>query len=184
MKLNRKGMTLVEIIISVGLIAIVMVFLFRILVDIRHESTMSSTNTKDMVNRTEIISKIQDKIIDDTLTHIQVNNTNTTATITLKVRNDSGDDLNYPITIQNKRLIFQDQTWELQDANAEYDLCHIKTEVIGKDTHPNSHFYVKLLIPVKLKNRDDHSSYDIEISYIGQKHIGFNPSNYQSGQSC
>lgn len=179
MKLNQKGMTLVEIIISVGLIAMVMVFLFKILVDIRHESTISSTNTKDMVNRTEIISKIQDQIIDDELREITITGNANERTITLTTSTKKLE-----IKATEKQIHFGDQTWELQDSNATYDLCHIATELVEDGSKPNSHFYVRLLIPVTSNHDEAHSPYDIEISYIGKKYSGFDKSNYESSNRC
>ena len=45
--MKSKGMTMVELIVSVGLISIVMVFVFNILVDMRQEETNSSFKSQD-----------------------------------------------------------------------------------------------------------------------------------------
>ena len=44
MKLDNKGITLVELIVSIALISIVIMFLFRLLVDVRYSDNTTDYN--------------------------------------------------------------------------------------------------------------------------------------------
>ena len=57
--MKNRGMTLAEIIISVTLISIVLIFLMRLLTTLRYEDSFSSYEKSNSVNRSEIIKTIQ-----------------------------------------------------------------------------------------------------------------------------
>ena len=59
--LNKKGMTLLEIVISIALISVVMLFLFSLLNDIQYESKHSSYAKDFLVSRATIIKDVEDK---------------------------------------------------------------------------------------------------------------------------
>jgi len=58
--LNNKGMTLVEIILSIGLVSIVMVQVLNILVDLKDEQLLGKDKTKDLTNRSIIMRTVQE----------------------------------------------------------------------------------------------------------------------------
>jgi len=57
--MNKKGFTLVELVISVGLISVVMLFLFHLLNDMQYEEAHASFAKDNQVNRTTIIHTVQ-----------------------------------------------------------------------------------------------------------------------------
>lgn len=59
MKLNNRGMTLVEIIVSISLVSIVMVFTLNLLTDLKSEETLGEGKTSDLLNRSIIIKTVQ-----------------------------------------------------------------------------------------------------------------------------
>lgn len=61
--LNNKGMTLVEIVISIGLVSIVMVFTLNLLVELRSEEALGSNKTSDLLNRSIIMKTVQDDFL-------------------------------------------------------------------------------------------------------------------------
>ena len=61
--MNNKGTTLIEVMISVALIAIIMVFMFTLLVDLKNEESLSTKKSADALNRSAIIHLIQNDII-------------------------------------------------------------------------------------------------------------------------
>jgi prepilin-type N-terminal cleavage/methylation domain-containing protein len=63
MKLNNKGITLIEIMISVTLIAIVMVFLFNLLIDLRADEGLSTKKNSDLINQAGIIRLIENDFV-------------------------------------------------------------------------------------------------------------------------
>ena len=62
MKLNKKGMTLVEIIISIALISIVLVFLFSLLVDVKDMNNEASINSDYLINKALILKNIEEDL--------------------------------------------------------------------------------------------------------------------------
>ena len=61
--LNKKGMTLLEIVISIALISVVMLFLFSLLNDIQYESKHSSYAKDFLVSRATIIKDVEEYLL-------------------------------------------------------------------------------------------------------------------------
>ena len=59
---NNKGMTLVEIIISIALISIVLLFLFMLLVTVNDINTESEVNSNYLINKSLILKNIEDEL--------------------------------------------------------------------------------------------------------------------------
>lgn len=64
MKLNNKGITLVEIIVSVVLISIVLLFLFTLLIQVNNENSDNEVRASYLVNQSTFISQIEEDFID------------------------------------------------------------------------------------------------------------------------
>lgn len=60
--MNKKGMTLVEIIISIALISIVLIFLFSLLVNVRDINSSSEVNTTYLINKALILKNIEEDL--------------------------------------------------------------------------------------------------------------------------
>ena len=58
MKLNNKGLTLVELIISIVLVVVVMLFMYKLLSDVNNEKNDDSYAQENRVIRAEIIKKV------------------------------------------------------------------------------------------------------------------------------
>lgn len=189
MKLDRKGMTLIEIIISVGLISLVMIFLLRLLVDIRKEQADTAVAYKDSTSRNEIITLIQNELKDQQL--ISFGFSGRTLRINIGAEGSSAITKTLTITIGNddKSLSLaipgaETRKWTFADETARYEVCGIQSEYVTGD-HANSHYYTRLLIPVVFSSsKEDSSSYDIEVSYIGKKFSGIQESSFQKVRSC
>lgn len=57
--LNKKGLTLVEIIVSVALIAFVMLLLVRLLVNVTNDDNLIASNTSLLVTKSNIINRAE-----------------------------------------------------------------------------------------------------------------------------
>ena len=68
--LNKKGMTLLEIVISIALISVVMLFLFSLLNDIQYESKHTSYAKDFLVSRATIIKDVQEDILNNNITNV------------------------------------------------------------------------------------------------------------------
>lgn len=72
MKLNKKGMTLVEIIISIALISIVLIFLFSLLVDVKDMNDEASINSDYLINKALMLKNIEEDL-DKATTKLKIN---------------------------------------------------------------------------------------------------------------
>ena len=59
MKLNNKGMSLMEILVTIALISLVVVFLFRLLIDLKDERNNNDFAYDNQINRAEAIYTIE-----------------------------------------------------------------------------------------------------------------------------
>ncbi len=76
MKLNNKGLTLVELIISIVLVVVVMLFMYKLLSDVNNEKNDDSYAQENRVIRAEIIKKVEDDIFTKKLVQITDNSIN------------------------------------------------------------------------------------------------------------
>lgn len=64
MKLNNKGITLIEIIVSIVLISIVLIFLSTLLIDVKDINDKSDTSSEYLINKALITKIVQEDFID------------------------------------------------------------------------------------------------------------------------
>jgi len=64
MRLNNKGITLVEIIVSVALISIVLIFLFSLLIQVNNENADNEVKSSYLVNQSTFIKQIEEDFLD------------------------------------------------------------------------------------------------------------------------
>lgn len=68
--MNKKGFTMTELIVSIAIIAVVMIFLVNLLIDIRYDKKNELYDTKNQINRAEIIKTIQNDLDGKVITDI------------------------------------------------------------------------------------------------------------------
>ena len=66
LKLNNKGMSLIEIIISITLISMVLIFIFSLLVNVKDINTQSELNSTYLIKKALMISDIEDDLKNST----------------------------------------------------------------------------------------------------------------------
>lgn len=71
MKLNNKGVTLVEIIISIVLISIVLVFLFVMLIQVNNETEENEVRASYLIDQASYIKQIEEDFLDYKLKQIR-----------------------------------------------------------------------------------------------------------------
>ncbi len=168
--MNNKGFTLVELMVSISLVSIVLVFMFNLLGDIKRESALSNENIDDALNRSTIIRIIQNDWIEKRLTKVST-------------CEEDGTILCYAFTFKNsttKKLFvrkqeieYDNERWILEDGEYNADgatYCSYK-----KDTGKN--YLLKIVIPV-IDHKEDNRIHDIELVKMGTDDLvleGLNP---------
>ena len=111
MKLNNKGITLVEIVISVALISIVLIFLFNLLIQVNNENADNEVRSSYLVNQSTFIKQIEEDFIEYKLkngeecTASDVSKTNATAAVYLPNIKDNNIDLDYNSSANNIKCL-------------------------------------------------------------------------------
>lgn len=68
--MDKKGFTMTELMVSIAIIAVVMVFLVKMLIDVRYDNRNELYDTKNQINRAEIIKTIQNDLYENVITSI------------------------------------------------------------------------------------------------------------------
>ena len=87
-KLNNKGLTLVEILVSFSIAAIVVISMFNVVMNYQQEASMESVKSEIVSYKNTITKTIQTDIIKGNLrsVHLDVSNQNDITTYTMKMR--------------------------------------------------------------------------------------------------
>lgn len=119
---KKNGFTMMELMVSIAIIAVVMVFLVRLLVDIRYDKTNELYDTANQINRAEIIKTIEEDFLNLRLMDVtDTGSTNTTLKLQL-IREDGkigeiivneNNDFSYINCAGKKRK------WKLEKNNSE-----------------------------------------------------------------
>ena len=124
--MNKKGFTLLEVIVSVALISIVMLLLFQLLLDMQYESNHASYAKANQVNRATVIETVEDDLMNHTLTSVPTVVTNgDRKEITLNF-----GDFSKIIRVATDRITYDSETWLLEKDNDDtyIDLDQIRIE--------------------------------------------------------
>ena len=129
--LNKKGMTLLEIVISIALISVVMLFLFSLLNDIQYESKHTSYAKDFLVSRATIIKDVQEDILNNNITNVmQVNVDANKTTLNFFVGSNPS---NMNLEVESKKITYKNaagekESFSLSKDNDEevFDFANIK----------------------------------------------------------
>ena len=129
--LNKKGMTLLEIVISIALISVVMLFLFSLLNDIQYESKHTSYAKDFLVSRATIIKDVEEDILNNNITNVmQVNVDANKTTLNFFVGSDLS---NMNLEVESKKITYKNaagekESYSLSKDNDEevFDFANIK----------------------------------------------------------
>lgn len=188
MKLNNHGITLMELLVSIVLVGIVLVFLFQLLTDLQNETENNNYAYNNQVNRTDLIYTIERDLQKHTLKGIKdvssndnlilefhfIDGNNTQIT-TLKSEykeytNNLGDtERKYYFRYTN----FENDKYSWEMKGADIDTCGNFTYYLD---NLSSSYYFKINIPIYNKvynernNKDKNNAVDdIEIVFSGNK---------------
>lgn len=171
MKLNKKGMTLVELLLSMVFLSAVLIFLFQLLNILQNETKNNNYAYANQINKAEIIRKIQDDLNSYSLKG--VNND----------QNDSNK-LNIRFVYNNCEAILEseksnnDYYLKYTNCNEEITTWKMKDAIIGNSYFSfngvdETFYYFKLNIEIyNAKFHEQNNSNlnnfvdDIEISYV------------------
>lgn len=120
--MNKKGFTLMEIIVSVALLSIVMLLLFQLMIDLEYEDSHSSFAKDNQIKRATIIKRVEKDCMDNGLSLVTLNNSGEFATLNFKFANNTDSN----VVVYEDKISYGGETWLLESDGAKYDFNNIK----------------------------------------------------------
>ena len=161
--MNNKGVTLVEILVSVALIALVMVFLFNILASLKTEDSLNSDRNNDSLNRATITRLIQNDLTQNKLTTVK-SCTSPSGSVCLELNGNK-------LIVAQNYIVYKNEKWNLGSIKLDttnYKLCK------KEEKKDNEHVYSLFTLTFPYTNNDNSKrNYDFEISYVGNNIITY-----------
>ncbi len=172
MKLNNKGITLVELIVSIALISIVIMFLFRLLVDIRYSENSTDFNRANQQTRAIILKTIQEDFLERKLIGLVDRSQNEGEFV---VEFSYQDHTTGRLMVDENSITYTNNTgtekWNLE---RETEGTRLGINCVSYSTSlplnlEGEFFYMKLVIPVIVNARKKNYIDDLEFFYLGEK---------------
>ncbi len=179
MRLSNKGMSLMELLISIALVGVVLVFIFQMLVDLKDEKETNNFVYNNQLNRIQAIKVVEDDLKNHTLVGIEDKSNSssliinfyykqksTIKTAVMKIeKKTSGGKTDYYFRYTSFDNV--KSSWKMEDARV--NKCGSFAFYKG-----DKYYYFKLNLfiynePTNDRNNETNNNYvdDIEIIYTG-----------------
>lgn len=172
MKLNNKGVTLVELIISISLISIVVMFLFRLLVDVRYSENNTDYNRENQQTRAIIIKTLETDFLERKLVGLQELSSNSNQ---LRLQFRYADNTTGDLSVSEDAVSYTNsngsEKWLLQKEKENTKLkpnCVTYQTSLSKNLE-GEFFYIQFTIPVSVNPNKKNYIDDLEFFYLGEK---------------
>lgn len=166
--LNNKGMSLVEVIISIALISVVLVFMIKLLIDVNNTQTNNDYAKDNQVVRTEILRAIHNDLNSKTLRSIDDSSSTSN---TLSIRFQFTDNSSSQITATETGLTYRSSTnntrrWQFVDCTLDYTHADV---YLSKEKNIYTLTIDIAIYTINERNDQNNNNTldDIMISYIG-----------------
>ena len=162
--MKSRGITLIEFVVSIALVAVVMVFLFNMLVDIQYNSKHGSYASDNQLNRASIVRTVMDDFTHLGLVGIQDNSTSSELKLTFRFSNGSSK----VFTLSDRSVLYNNERWSLKSGNnrTNYQKKCVTYQFLNDGL--SDYFYVYIRIPVVIQCSRDNTIDDLEFFYIGK----------------
>ena len=172
--MNKKGTTLAELIISIALISVVLLFMIKLLIDL-NDAEANNTYAKDnQINRAEILRMIGNDLNNKNIASISDSESNNTK---LVIRFEFTDGSWSKIEAEEKKIKYTDSDGKNRTWNIEGGTIYTKKANVYymKDNNDSGKNYYSLSIDIEIhttneKNKlcNNNTLDDIIINYIGK----------------
>jgi len=169
--MNRRGVTILELLISISLISIVILLLIKVMFSLDKINNNDTYASNDEISRTEIIKNIESDFLSLKLKGIDIRKENNIIIQFIY------EDITKELIIAKDKINYNNETKSLESKNATYDLCPIYeyTEI------DNDYYLISLTIPVLINNENTTTDDDIVLTYLGLKR---EDNNYLLSYNC
>ena len=176
--LNRKGTTIVELIISIALLSIVLAFMLKLLVDLNNARTNTTFAKENQIIRTEIIRTIENDIKTKTITSIDNNKKSTDPKDYISIKFSFSDNsVSYlkadTTTLTYTRTDGSERKWKMKDCTIYTDKVYFNKYLPLEDAGTSYGFVMYIQIfTINNENNDKKNNPldDIQISYFNNNY--------------
>ena len=175
--MNKKGTSIIELIISIALLSIILSFMLKLLVDLNNVRTNSKFAKENQIIRSEIIRTIENDIKNKTITNITSTKNGNKLRLTFTFTSGSSILDIAPTELSYKKTDGKNRKWTMEDCKLYTDKVYL-----NKIGSLNSCSFI-MNIQVHTTNNENNSSRnnpldDIQISYFSNTNEYCNFSDY------
>ena len=172
--MNKKGTTLAELIISIALISVVLLFMIKLLIDLNDSETNNTYAKVNQINRAEILRMIGNDLNNKNIVSINDSGSNETK---LVINIEFTDRTISTIEAEEKKIKYTDSDGKNRTWNIEGGTIYTKKANVYymKDNNTSGKNYYSLSIDIEIhttneKNKlcNNNTLDDIIINYIGK----------------
>ena len=172
--MNKKGTTLAELIISIALISVVLLFMIKLLIDLNDAETNNTYAKDNQINRAEILRMIGNDLNNKNIASINDSGSNETK---LVINIEFTDRTISTIEAEEKKIKYTDSDGKNRTWNIEGGTIYTKKANVYymKDNNDSGKNYYSLSIDIEIhttneKNKlcNNNTLDDIIINYIGK----------------
>ena len=172
--MNKKGTTLAELIISIALISVVLLFMIKLLIDLNDSETNNTYAKDNQINRAEILRMIGNDLNNKNIVSINDSGSNETK---LVINIEFTDRTSSKIEAEEKKIKYTDSDGKKRTWNIEGGKIYTKKANVYymKDNNDSGKNYYSLSIDIEIhttneKNKlcNNNTLDDIIINYIGK----------------
>lgn len=169
--MNKKGTTLAEVIISIALISVVLIFMVRLLIDLNNLENNTTYAKNNQINRAEILRYINNDLNNKVLTNIIDNSNENNLDVTFEFI----DGTSSQISATNDTFYYRDSTedyrvWDIEEGSIYVNRVNV---YYSPDSKVEENKIYTLIIDIEIhtineKNdvNNNNTLDDIIISYI------------------
>lgn len=156
--MNKKGITLIEVLISISLVAIVSLLLIKVIFSLNNINNNANYASEDEISRAQIIKIIEQDFLNLKLKDITITKKENSAIIVFKYENESKE-----LIVENNSITYNLERHSLNTKNATYSL-----NIDYRKTPIDEHYYlINLTIPVLINEENTSNIDDLNLTYIG-----------------
>ncbi len=153
-RLNNKGMTLTELLVSITMLSVAMVLMYSLMSDLRKRQKEVSYRTNDMIRVSDIEYKLQESIMKssdygrDAINSVKIEKSSSTITITIDSKvhkiNVRGNTISYDLdSAPQAKWSFEDKNCEIDNVNTSGKSAVIAIKCAVKNNQ-NLYDYIKI----------------------------------------
>lgn len=166
--MDRKGVTILELLISILLISVVILLLLKVMFSLDAINNDKTYASSDEISRTEIIKRIESDFVELKLNGIAIDGNKIIFYY---------EDISKTLTMNSDKLIYDTETFTLNSENALYSSCASYTYRLLE----NDYYLININIPVLIDGNNTTTNDDITLTYIGLLNQN---SNFQTNYVC